>query len=127
MKRQTGKWVRKAEEDTKAARILANRTPPLRDAACFHCHEAVEKYLKALLQDRGGSLLKSSDPIELLNVLLPHDETLAPLRRMLSSLRPYGQEVLYPGGGATTRGMEAALRNAERVRAEVRGRLGLPL
>ena len=49
MKRQTGEWVRKAEDDWDGARNLAARTPPLIDLACFHCQQAAEKYLKALL------------------------------------------------------------------------------
>ena len=51
MKRQTWPWVRKAEEDVQATRELAARQPPLRDIVCFHCQQAVEKYLKALLQE----------------------------------------------------------------------------
>ncbi len=53
MKRETAKWVRKAEQDWEAARKLAAETPPPRDVVCFHCQQAAEKYLKALLQENG--------------------------------------------------------------------------
>ena len=62
----------------------------------------------------------------LLDLLLPHDATLAPLRRGAASLTKYAVEYRYPGMRATTRQMQAALRTMERVRTELRARLGLP-
>jgi hypothetical protein len=59
-------------------------------------------------------------------LLLPHDATLAPLRRSVASLTKYAVEYRYPGMRATTRQMHSALRIAEHVRTESRARLGLP-
>jgi HEPN domain-containing protein len=53
MKLHTGPWVRKAEDDFAGASKMAAITPPLKDLVCFHCQQAVEKYLKALLQEIG--------------------------------------------------------------------------
>src|SRR5580704_3895093 len=53
MKRETAKWVHKAETDWEVAHKLAGETPPPRDVVCFHCQQASEKYLKALLQENG--------------------------------------------------------------------------
>lgn len=61
----------------------------------------------------------------LLNLLVPLDPTLRPLRRILRSLERYAVDYRYPDENATSRQMRAALRHAERVRAEVRTRLGL--
>ncbi|MGH7171037.1 MAG: HEPN domain-containing protein [Gemmataceae bacterium] len=127
MKRQTGQWVRKAEEDWLGARDLAGRKPPLRDLVCFHDQQAAEKYLKALLQEAGAVVPKTHDLEDLLDLLLPHDATLRPLRRILQSLSRYAVDYRYPGTRATTRQMASALRHTERVRREVRTRLGLPL
>lgn len=63
---------------------------------------------------------------DLLDLLLPHDRTLAPLRRSVASLTKFAVEYRYPGVRATTRQMQSALRVAERVRREARARLGLP-
>lgn len=126
MKRQTARWVRKAEEDWDGARALAAQKPPLRDLVCFHCQQAAEKYLKALLQEKGAAVPKTHELEDLLDLLLPHDATLAPLRRGLASLSQYAVEYRYPGSRATRRRMEAALRNATRARRELRVRLGLP-
>ena len=125
MKRKTATWVRKAEEDWQAASELAARSPPLRDAACFHCQQAAEKYLKALLQEKGVAVPRTHNLKDLIELLLPHDATLAPLRRSLISLTRYAVEYRYPGVRATTRRMDVALRRAERVRRELRERLGL--
>ena len=124
MKRQTAQWVLKA--DIESARTLAALAKPKRDAACFHCQQAAEKYLKALLQETGLAVPRTHELEDLLDLLLPQDATLAPLRRSLRSLTPYAVNFRYPGVRATTRRMQAALRQAERVRTELRARLGLP-
>lgn len=126
MKRQIAKWVRKAEEDWLGAHALARRKPPLRDLACFHCQQAAEKYLKALLQEAGAVVPKTHNLRDLLILLLPHDATLRPLMRILKSLSHYAVHYRYPGIRATTRQMRSALRHAESVRREARSRLDLP-
>ncbi len=126
MKRHTAQWILKAEEDIEVARTLAALAKPKRDAACFHCQQAAEKYLKALLQESGLAVPKTHELEDLLDLLLPQDATLAPLRRSLRSLTPYAVNFRYPGVRATTRRMHAPLRQAERVRRELRARLGLP-
>jgi HEPN domain-containing protein len=125
MKRQTAPWVRKAEDDLAGA-PLAALTPPLRDLVCFHCQQAVEKYFKALLQELGAVLPMTHDLDSLVALLLPHDASLAPLRRPVDSLTQYAVDYRYPVVRATTRQMESALRLGERVRTEIRARLGLP-
>jgi HEPN domain-containing protein len=125
MKRRTIQWVRKGEEDIESARTLAALAKPKRDAACFHCQQAAEKYLKALLQETGLAVPRTHELEDLLDLLLPHDATLAPLRRSLRSLTPYAVNFRYPGSRATTRRMLAALRHAEYVRTKLRARLGL--
>jgi len=125
MRRHTAQWVSKAEEDMNAARELAAHTPPRRNAACFHCQQAAEKYLKALLQELGAAVPRTHDLENLVDLLVPHDTTLALLRRSAASLTKYAVEYRYPGLRATTRQLNSALRVAERVRQELRARLGL--
>lgn len=127
MKRETRKWVRKAEDDWEGAQQLAGRKPPFQDLVCFHCQQAAEKYLKALLQESGAVVPKTHNLKDLLNLLLPHDAALASLGRILQSLSRYAVDYRYPDMRASTRQMTAALRHVERVRSEVRRRLPLPL
>lgn len=42
-------WIQKAEHDLIAAAILIEANPIVLDIACFHCQQAIEKYLKAFL------------------------------------------------------------------------------
>src|SRR5262245_44935438 len=97
MKRHTAQWVLKAEEDRQAARVLAAQRKPPRDIVGFHCQQSAEKYLKALLQELGLAVPKTHNLNDLLNLLVPHDATLSPLRRGLKSLIRYAVEYRYPG------------------------------
>src|SRR5262245_61770384 len=127
MKPQTAKWVRKAEADIGLAREAAAANPPYRDGACFHCQQAAEKYLKALLQEFGAAVPRTHDLEDLVDLLLPRDATLAAIRRGLATLTRYAVDYRYPSANATTRQMLSALRKAGQVRTEIRTRLGLPL
>ncbi len=42
-------WVEKAEHDLIAAKLIIDHRPLILDVACFHCQQAVEKYLKTFL------------------------------------------------------------------------------
>jgi hypothetical protein len=61
---------------------------------------------------------RTHDLEDLLDLLLPHDGTLGPLRRRVASLSKYAVEYRYPGLRATMRQMQSALTIAERVRPE---------
>jgi HEPN domain-containing protein len=125
MTRETGKWVRKAEDDLESARALAVLVPPKRDQACFLCQQSADKYLKALLQEFGSVVPRTHNLRDLLDLLLPFDRTLAPLRRGLKTLTRYAVDFRYPGVRATSQRMHAAPRHAERVRTAICSRLGL--
>src|SRR5689334_22805181 len=111
MKRLTASWVRKAEADLLGARSLEQSTPPLHDLVCFHCQQSAEKYLKALLQELGRPVPRTHNLDDLLQLLLPHDATLRPLRRALVSLGRFAVDYRYPGANATKRQAQAALRH----------------
>jgi HEPN domain-containing protein len=76
MRRQTARWLRKAEEDFEGACELAARKLPLRDFVYFHCEQTAEKYLKALLQELGVAVPRTHNLNDLVNLVLPHDATL---------------------------------------------------
>jgi HEPN domain-containing protein len=119
------KWVRKAEDDLICARLAEPNNPPLYDQVCFHCQQSAEKYLKALLQESGLVAPRSHDLIRLLDILLTHDPPLGSLRRRLNSLTQYAVDIRYPVKRANRRNAQAALRQAEKVRQQIRNRLGL--
>jgi len=125
MKNLTKEWVRKAEDDLVAVRRIRKGKPPLYDEICFHCQQAAEKYLKALLQELGVTVPRIHDLLVLLGLLLVHDATLKPLRPRMRILRRYAVDVRYPGFSANARQARGALRITEITRAEIRRRLGL--
>ncbi len=98
---------------------------PFNDLICFHCQQAAEKYLKALLQERGVKAPRTHDLQDLLSLLLPHDPTLRPLARGLLFLNPFAVDYRYPGENASRRQAQAAIRWAQKVRDELRKHLGL--
>jgi HEPN domain-containing protein len=93
---------------------------------CFHCQQSAEKHLKALLIERGLSFPKTHRLEDLLLLLLPHDASLKAIRRALVSLTRYAVDYRYPDETATRRQATAALRQAAKVRQQIRIRLGLP-
>ena len=42
-------WLEKAKHDLLAARLILDYQPIILDISCFHCQQAVEKYLKTFL------------------------------------------------------------------------------
>lgn len=108
MKKATAEWPRKAEDDLVAARRLLRGRDPLKDQICFHCQQAAEKYLKALLQERGLPIQKTHNITVLLDQLIPTENGLRPLRRWGKQLTYYAVEYRYPGIRASLRQARAA-------------------
>src|SRR5271168_2534715 len=108
MNRETAKWVQKAEQDWQVAHKLGDENLPPRDIVCFHCQQAAEKYLKALLQENGLVVPKTHEVADIIDLLVPGDATLARLRRQADSLTQYAVDYRYPGMIANKRQMEAA-------------------
>jgi HEPN domain-containing protein len=125
MKKMTREWVRKAEADLAIVRRIRAAKPPLYDGICFHCQQAAEKYLKALMQERGLAVPRTHDLVDLVDLLLPGDSTLRSLRRGARSLRRFAVDARYPGMWASSRQANASWQNVQRMRTEVRKRLGI--
>ena len=126
MKRETGRWVKKAEANLDGENDLAQAPWPLHDLICFHCQQSAEKYLKALLIELGVPFPRTHRLDDLLLLLLPHDASLGKLRRALVTLARFAVDYRYPDENATKREAVAALRQAKKIREQIRSRLGLP-
>ena len=126
MKRTTGEWVGKAEDDYRGAIRLESAKPPLNDLVCFHCQQCVEKFIKGMLEELGISIPKTHDLLHLYGLLaapllLPNS-----FRRGLDFLSSFAVGVRYPNVTTTKRRASAALRWASKIRTTVRQLLGLP-
>jgi HEPN domain-containing protein len=87
----------------------------------FHCQQAIEKYLKALLTLSGVSAPHTHD-VEKLLALLPPDKGLSIPVESLVAINPYAVDVRYSDDWREPRRSDAyqALEVAQRVRTEVR-------
>ena len=78
------------------------------------------------MQEWNLTIPKIHDLDTLRSLLLSHDPTFANLKRKLDWLTQYAVDYRYPGFHADARKAKTALKMAERIRFEVRTRLGLP-
>ena len=118
-------WVRKAEADRRAVRQLRAARPVVHGLVCFVCQQLAEKYLKALLQERGQAVPRTHDCESLIRRLTPTDPTLGTLLTLADTLSRFAVEPRYPGFWPTASDSRRTWHAAERIRAEVRRRLGL--
>ena len=122
----TDEWIAKAEGDfTSALREWRARKAPNYDSSCFHAQQCAEKYLKALLQERGVVFGKTHNLVDLLDLLLPSEPTWSVIRAGLRTLTAYAVDFRYPGAYATKQNAGAAIVICRDVRQRVRVSLGL--
>ena len=124
MKKLTAEWLAKAEDDLATARKLLRGKPILTDQVAFHSQQAVEKFLKALLQEWSLPIPRTHDIPRLIDLLVPTDKTLRSLRRGSKSLTRYAVEYRYPGLHTSLRQAHAAAQTAGLFRKQVRKKLG---
>ena len=116
----TASWWRKALEDL----TVAGRAADIPFACCFHCQQAVEKAVKALLVLHQIDFRKLHDIGQLL-ALLQESPTVpsSSLPDGIESLTRYAVDTRYPPGEASQEQAEEALRIAEAFLEWVQGRL----
>ena len=126
MKPLAAEWVAKAEADYQGAVALGRRRKmPLPDLVCFHCQQCAEKYLKALLQEAGSAFPKTHVLVDLANLAIGHDPSLAVIQPSLLILEDYAVKFRYPGMNATVAQSRAALQALRVVRRRIKKRLGI--
>ena len=87
----------KAEEDLRVTEHLLDVENPPTGAICFHCQQAVEKYLKAYLTYQNVRAGKTHDLGNILNLCIKQDESFEKLDKdKISSLSFYSVEIRYP-------------------------------
>ena len=94
------KWVRKADADLHVAERMADEAAldlGIREIVGFHCQQAAEKYLKALLTSHQADFPKTHDIHVLLELVDQIDPTAAEAMREADWLSPFGVRVRYPG------------------------------
>lgn len=110
-------WLIKAEHDLASAKVLGEWSRPILDTAIYHCQQAGEKALKAILAHNRKPLQKTHDLEELLNLIVAELPGLADLRNDAQSLTPYSTLYRYPEHQSepTVEGFNEAFRAAQRI------------
>jgi HEPN domain-containing protein len=90
-------WLRIAAIDIKAARNCLYGPEPAPEAAAYHCQQAAEKVVKALLVDQGVHPPRSHDIGALID-LLPVGESLIGALAPLEKLTVFAIAYRYPVG-----------------------------
>jgi HEPN domain-containing protein len=116
-------WLDKGEGDRRTAKRESQVIDsPNWDAVCFHAQQAVEKYLKALLQHEGISFSKMHDLAQLLRPLIPIYVDLEALSDDLEWLTTFAVEIRYPGESALEDDAKQAVAIMERAITLIRSK-----
>jgi HEPN domain-containing protein len=89
-------WLRKADSDLAYARLGIDAGQSYLSGAVYHCHQAAEKALKAILCFHGVIPPKTHDLVRLLEIIHPHGD-LSSFQEAAIFLTPLSTEFRYPG------------------------------
>ena len=91
----TKEWVIRAQNDLKSAEILYKEKGPS-DSLCFHCHQSVEKFLKAFLVFKNIHFEKIHSLWKLAKLCATEDKKFLNFEEELKTLDAYYIESRYP-------------------------------
>jgi HEPN domain-containing protein len=90
-------WLAKARLDLLVCDNLTTQDADVWEAVAFHCQQAVEKALKAVLVRHQVEFPKTHDVQRLLDLLAEADPAVVEVSLDAVELTPYGVEYRYPG------------------------------
>lgn len=89
-------WIEKADHDLGSAKIIYLHLPDYFDTIAFHCQQAVEKYIKAVLVFYNTEFQRSHDLVYLLELLSSKIEIDEAKFRKAFILNNFGVQIRYP-------------------------------
>jgi HEPN domain-containing protein len=89
-------WLNKANKDLLSARHELSFKDAVTETVCFHCQQAVEKYLKAYLVYLGLPFTKTHEIGELITKCESKDKEISKLKEEADKLTDYAIEIRYP-------------------------------
>lgn len=90
-------WLRKADNDLRAAKFLLEKEFQDYEASAFHAQQCAEKAIKAYLVRHQVEFPKTHDIGRLRKLVASIDRSLAEALREADMLSPYAVEYRYPG------------------------------
>ena len=110
--------------DLDSAQFLLGMRPVPVEIICYHCEQAAEKLLKAVLVAADVEPPKTHDLIQLCKKCTELDEEYEALADACIELSPYGVQVRYPSNlDLNEDDMQCALNMCRCIDAAVRGKL----
>ena len=103
-------WLEKGDHDLKSAEILLKSNEDVMDVACYHCHQAVEKYLKGFLVFKNVSFSKTHDLDYLFKHCIKEELAFHSIESSLYVLVEFSEDCRYPTEGETSCSLEDAQR-----------------
>jgi HEPN domain-containing protein len=92
----TKEWIEKADHDLGSAKVIYLHLPDYFDTIAFHCQQAVEKYIKAVLFFNKIEFQRSHDLIYLLELLSGKVEIDEDWYKIAISLNNFSVQIRYP-------------------------------
>jgi HEPN domain-containing protein len=89
-------WIEKADHDLGTAVVVNQHLPEYADVLAFHCQQAVEKYIKCLLEKNTIQFKRSHDLRYLLDLLSDIIPVTNELYEKILKLNAFSVEVRYP-------------------------------
>ncbi len=119
------KWIKKAEGDLLTVERELSFEDPVTQTICFHCQQAVEKYLKAFLIHHQIYFTRTHKIMELLESCATVDSSFRDELQSADNLTDYAEEIRYPDVWLepTTKDAKEAFEIARKVKEFVLERL----
>ena len=116
---QVDAWLRKVRQDIEAARLVLAHSESLNNIVCFHCQQAAEKMLKAVLVALDRNVPRTHDLVDLLQRIEVGSGDRSALLPDALHLNRYSVLPRYPSieGEETTSRAREALTRAESLLA----------
>ena len=89
-------WIEKANHDIGTAELTFHHKPEYYDTICFHCQQAVEKYLKVYLVHLNLEFKPKHSLVYLLDLISQQDQFSLDYYEKASKLESYAVDIRYP-------------------------------
>lgn len=111
-------WIEIADHDLALAKIALLHLPEYKDMICYHCQQAIEKYLKAYLIFLDIKFKYLHDLIYLLDLIDQKDSFPSELETMASHIQNISIDIRYPGSEVKLEefNVKEAIETAEKFR-----------
>jgi HEPN domain-containing protein len=125
----TLQWLRKANDDLRAAQALIDIEPPLFAEIAFHCQQAIEKAQKGFLYWHKQPFQKTHDLYLLGLSCCEIDPSLSDVIKPTAKLTEYAVEYRYPSSAVhpSRTEIDEMIELAKNVLAEIANRLHLEI